>query len=1435
MNQLPMNPGNDMTDVRIKSGLFGGMGGIGRQMGRVMYRTGQFLGVMPWETPRRSQIGVDPIGEEFMLNEDQQAKARLMGQKIYHEFVAGRFSFLSNDDGKSNETPQMREEYWKFAVTEPALDAALWTKITAVIANELIIKPSSKSGFDRYIADWVHDCIIRCKGGLRNIGEQILFHGQVYGNVLCEPKWKHEHRQVHSTMFPYGFWTLKDFVAKPPGDYKLEIDGFRNITGVWSAKTAEWFDPTYFVYWAHKPIYGNMGGTSGVRSVRRACTLLKLAHNYRGIYLEQFGLPMIKATYPQNDDDSQRIARAAIQHARSLGYILIPEGVDVEALTLAQRGESDYQDAIDDYRKEIFLGQTGSYLYAMEGSVGHAAGNSETHRSTLDLWVGYLSKILEEILNDQIIPWLITLNIYNADPPRAMIGGVNDEDLKASLEVDDKLISWGVELDEDELRDRYHRSAPKNGKGIGGMNRLMLGMNNGMGANNVQGNPFAGQAASFPLQNQGQAANNNTPPQRDDQTVKFSADDEDFTQQQNYTCGTASLRFAMNHFGVTPPEESVLSLLLGTTPAQGTNAASIVRLAKQNGLEAEGQSNMTMLEMSERLKDGAVVLAPIQKFGSPEEKAKNQTGHWIAVTRLDGSSGMLEYFDPVLGSDKPCWESLQTFAANWHDRDGDGKMLPRYAITISEPKKKMTFSTDDLQLGYISIPLPEFAEAIQKVQSAIDPADLIKTENDHHITLLYGCGADSFDDSVKLCASIAPIKMTFGGTFTLSPKDADHDVLAFKVYGDALEKANYSLASGLEVKQDYDTFQPHVKIGRLKQGAGSKYTSPSFAGFSALLGDSKVAESAQFKVKGGEALSLPFAAVSDLPVLKFSEEPASDEVAKPGKDGDKADKLLQNVKEDGTAILARLCKMAYRRMLDNGVGGSQLFTMQERNELTEAFLGCVINANLLGRSSTISKFLRDQDESRVDRFADETPFDAFSSALDPLRPELAIDYFKNLFPMIGVDPVAYIPQMRRYAFTLAVATETTLLGKVHDLLTDALHEGTLDTQFKIDDLLKKTGVAPENPQYSEMVFRTNMMDAYTTGTTDQAKDPTIAEAYPVWRYDGIDDERAGKDHRPKFGKYYPSSAEFADVRGDRPYNCVLPGQMTQGRINGALKAHYSGEAVEIYSDSGDIISLTVNHPVLTDRGFIRAGEVKEGDYLVSYSGEHQIPVLGEDYQYFPTLIEDVFETISVVKGRSARASAPVSLFKLYGDELFLESKIDVVGSYRELLFNGVPHDSERVRNSILSGATVKLHGIPRSSTLQFNSHAVSHPSSSGVGLSDLLGSDAFAHQTPFSLFCFGSASHLYSQFDELLSKTTSVDVQFVGKSLHGGTGKVAFSKARKIRNFHYDGPVFDCSTDVGYFIVNNIFISNCRCCPTMIYKTTWQQLQDQGKSVETSW
>ena len=161
------------------------------------------------------------------------------------------------------------------------------------------------------------------------------------------------------------------------------------------------------------------------------------------------------------------------------------------------------------------------------------------------------------------------------------------------------------------------------------------------------------------------------------------------------------------------------------------------------------------------------------------------------------------------------------------------------------------------------------------------------------------------------------------------------------------------------------------------------------------------------------------------------------------------------------------------------------------------------------------------------------------TGLEAVQPRAALDYFKSLIPSLSIEPERYVASLRRAAFTMVAAAEETLLERTQALIIERLETGDVHrAPQEIDDLLDEIGCGPRNSNYSEMVWRTNAMDALVTGMQDEVtSDPELMEAFPVWRYLGIKDGREGADHRINFDLYFPVSMSFHEVRGPRVFNC----------------------------------------------------------------------------------------------------------------------------------------------------------------------------------------------------------------------------------------------------------------------------------------------------------
>lgn len=161
-----------------------------------------------------------------------------------------------------------------------------------------------------------------------------------------------------------------------------------------------------------------------------------------------------------------------------------------------------------------------------------------------------------------------------------------------------------------------------------------------------------------------------------------------------------------------------------------------------------------------------------------------------------------------------------------------------------------------------------------------------------------------------------------------------------------------------------------------------------------------------------------------------------------------------------------------------------------------------------------------------------------------VEPKEAVEYFKVLAPGTTLPP-GWEARHRRSAFTMAVTADQTMLKRVHEKLLEKLQAGERkDRAWDFKEMLDDLGLTNRNPQYAEMVLRTNVMDSYNDGYDRQMRDdPSIRDEFPYWEYLAIEDDRLSDEHGEHLTggvngtAFYPADQTFAEVRGDRVYNC----------------------------------------------------------------------------------------------------------------------------------------------------------------------------------------------------------------------------------------------------------------------------------------------------------
>jgi hypothetical protein len=96
--------------------------------------------------------------------------------------------------------------------------------------------------------------------------------------------------------------------------------------------------------------------------------------------------------------------------------------------------------------------------------------------------------------------------------------------------------------------------------------------------------------------------------------------------------------------------------------------------------------------------------------------------------------------------------------------------------------------------------------------------------------------------------------------------------------------------------------------------------------------------------------------------------------------------------------------------------------------------------------------------------------------------------------------------------------------------------------------------------------------------------------------------------------------------------CVTEETIVSGpSIQKVFSRHYTGDIVIIKTASGKYLAVTPNHPIFTDSGWVKAGLLKEGDYVISSADADGASVgIGIDNYQMPTIIKNVSESLGMI-------------------------------------------------------------------------------------------------------------------------------------------------------------------------------------------------------------
>ena len=245
----------------------------------------------------------------------------------------------------------------------------------------------------------------------------------------------------------------------------------------------------------------------------------------------------------------------------------------------------------------------------------------------------------------------------------------------------------------------------------------------------------------------------------------------------------------------------------------------------------------------------------------------------------------------------------------------------------------------------------------------------------------------------------------------------------------------------------------------------------------------------------------------------------------------------------------------------------------------------------------------------------------------------------------------------------------------------AAGRGSMTTVSEIVKSIEETGITAfvdkagrewSLKDYGTMAVRTTVHQAQVSAVLtedehDLYKILAIGSTCPICSaYEGRVYSKSGTDPNypplaAAFGKIDPAgpddlSNSFLNIHP----NCLVPGGLVLAEgLMSESRRPYDGEVVTLETSSGNRITVTPNHPVLTDRGFIAAGLLEEGQKIIEASGKYT-GLFGEAPNdiNIPTGLEEIFHSL-VSSGGGAACSVVGSVEQFHGDGV-PDSKVDIV-------------------------------------------------------------------------------------------------------------------------------------------------------------------------------
>jgi hypothetical protein len=277
--------------------------------------------------------------------------------------------------------------------------------------------------------------------------------------------------------------------------------------------------------------------------------------------------------------------------------------------------------------------------------------------------------------------------------------------------------------------------------------------------------------------------------------------------------------------------------------------------------------------------------------------------------------------------------------------------------------------------------------------------------------------------------------------------------------------------------------------------------------------------------------------------------------------------------------------------------------------------------------------------------------------------------------------------------------------------------------------------------------------------------------------------------------------------------CLLGDTRVTGAVVRAVtRRWYEGRVVEVVTDNGRQFAATPNHPMLTTRGWVGAGELRECDNLICYRGEQDASIAGDcDVQAPPATMREIFDSVAEAATRSERRRGVEVDFHGDGGN----GDVDVASAHRKLGVGRFAALHKPLAECFLTPAdrarTAFCHQCARLLSVD-SQECICQPTARNAGRIEAADDGGVADAE-------GGGEGL-RRFTGEVAPSDFGD----GEPAPRGArfGDVRIDRVRSVTQREHSGHVYNLHTDHGYFVIDGAYTGNTMAASN---RASWESIQ----------